>query len=227
MVLGTGTTWLWVWVWVRVRTHGYGYGYKPMGTGTGTRPWVRVWVRVRHVSESWVWVWVRVQDHRYGYGYGYAISYPGTGTGTGMGTGTGTTSLNNIPYIRDHRHAVKLYRRQKKRPGNHDNSPSYQTSGPGGGHSLKICDGYVRPHWPPFSNRLSLNDPLFIFHILLSPNDPHFQNALSLNDPPFLEIFIGENGRHALTEWRPFSPMNDHLIICTQYLFGRRDLCSC
>ena len=44
----------------------------------------------------------------------------------------------------------------------------------------------------PFSNRLSLNDPLFIFHILLSPNDPHFQNALSLNDPPFLEIFIGE-----------------------------------
>ena len=49
--------------------------------------------------------------------------------------------------------------------------------------SLKICDGYVRPHWPPFSSCLSLNDPLFIFHILLSPNDPHFQNALSLNDP--------------------------------------------
>ena len=42
--------------------------------------------------------------------------------------------------------------------------------------------------------------PLFIFHILLSPNDPHFQNALSLNNPPFLEIFIGENGHHALTE---------------------------
>ena len=55
----------------------------------------------------------------------------------------------------------------------------------GGGHSLKISDGYVRPHWPPFSNRLSLNDPLFIFHILLSHNDPHFQNALSLNDPLF------------------------------------------
>ena len=33
---------------------------------------------------------------------------------------------------------------------------------------------------PPFSNRLSLDDPLFIFHILLSLNDPHFQNALSL-----------------------------------------------
>ena len=65
----------------------------------------------------------------------------------------------------------------------------------------KIYDGYVRPHWPPFSNRLSLNDPLFIFHILLSPNDPHFQNALSLNDPLFLEIFIGENGRHALTHF--------------------------
>ena len=78
----------------------------------------------------------------------------------------------------------------------------------GGGHSLKICDGYVRPHWPP-------GDPhfqtachwmtLFIFHILLSPIDPHFQNALSLRPnelTPFLEIFIGENGRHALTEWR-------------------------
>ena len=53
---------------------------------------------------------------------------------------------------------------------------------PGGGDSLKICDGYVRPHWPPFSNRLSLNDPFLFFHILLSPNDPHFQNALSLNE---------------------------------------------
>ena len=53
------------------------------------------------------------------------------------------------------------------------------------GHSLNICDGYVRPHWAPFSNRLSLNDPLFIFHILLSPNDPHFQNDLSLNDAHF------------------------------------------
>ena len=89
-----------------------------------------------------------------------------------------------------------------------------------GRHSLKICDRYVRPHWHPFSNRLSLNDPLFIFHILLSPNDPNFQNALSLNDPLFLEKFIGENGR-------PFSPINDNLVICTQYLFGRRDLCSC
>ena len=56
---------------------------------------------------------------------------------------------------------------------------------PGGGHSLKLCDGYVRPHWPLFSNRLSLNDPLFISHMLLSPSDPHFQNALSLNDPLF------------------------------------------
>ena len=24
-----------------------------------------------------------------------------------------------------------------------------------------------------------------------------------------------------------FSPINGHLVICTQYLFGRRDLCSC
>ena len=58
-----------------------------------------------------------------------------------------------------------------------------------GGHSLKICDGYVRPHWPPFSNRLSLNDPLFMFSHLLSPNDPHFQNAPSLNDPLFRNIY--------------------------------------
>ena len=70
----------------------------------------------------------------------------------------------------------------------------------GGGYSPKIRDGYVRPHWPPFSNLPLLNDPHFIFHILLSPNDPHFQNALSLtdsilrnkrlslNDPLFKEI---------------------------------------
>ena len=93
------------------------------------------------------------------------------------------------------------------------------------GYSLKICDGYVRPHLPPFSNRLSLNDRLFIFHILLSPNDPIFK-MLSHLMTPFLEIFIYENGCHALTDWRPFSPINDHLVVCTQYLFGRRDLCS-
>ena len=44
-----------------------------------------------------------------------------------------------------------------------------------------MCD-HIDLH---FSIRLLLNDPLFIFHILLSPNDPHFQNALSLNDPLF------------------------------------------
>ena len=38
----------------------------------------------------------------------------------------------------------------------------------------------------------------------------------------FLEIFIGENGSHAPTEWRPFSSINDHLAVCTQYLFGSR-----
>ena len=35
----------------------------------------------------------------------------------------------------------------------------------------------VRPHWPPFSNRLSLNDPLFTFNILLSPYDPTFSKC--------------------------------------------------
>ena len=63
----------------------------------------------------------------------------------------------------------------------------------------KICDGYVRPHWSPFSNLLSLNDPLFIFHTLLSPNDPHFQNAVSINDP--ILKFIDKT--KSLTEW-PF-----------------------
>ena len=29
------------------------------------------------------------------------------------------------------------------------------------------------------------------------------------------------------SEWRRFSPINDHLVIRTQYLFGRSDLCSC
>ena len=60
---------------------------------------------------------------------------------------------------------------------------SFRAPGGPGGHSLKIRDGYVRSHWPPFSNLLSLNDPLFIFHILISPNDPHFQNAVSLMTP--------------------------------------------
>ena len=104
------------------------------------------------------------------------------------------------------------------------------------GHSLKnmwrVCATTLtlifKPpvtEWPPF----------YFSHFALTYNDPHFQNVLSLTPlkcsltewPPFLEIFIGENGRHALTEWHPFSPINDHLVICTQYLFGRRDLCSC
>ena len=39
---------------------------------------------------------------------------------------------------------------------------TYRMSNPGGGgHSLKICDGYVRPHWPPFSNRLRTIWPYF------------------------------------------------------------------
>ena len=94
---------------------------------------------------------------------------------------------------------------------------------PGGGalpkNMWRVCAATLTPIFKPPVTEW----PLFIFHILLSPNDPYFQNAL------FLEIFIGENGRHALTEWRPFSPINDHLglVICTQYLFGRRDLCHC
>ena len=95
-----------------------------------------------------------------------------------------------------------------------------------GGSLHKKCDGYVRPHWPPFSNRLSLNDPLSIFHILLSPNDPIFKMLCHLMTPFFSNIYF-KNGRHALTEWRPFPPINDPVVICTQYLFGRRDSCSC
>ena len=108
---------------------------------------------------------------------------------------------------------------------------SWRVCRPQGGHSLKIRDGYVRPHWPPFSNLLSLNDPHFIFHILLSLNDPHFQNALSLINPilkikmlslndPFLNKMLSVNEP-------PFSSINDHLLICTRYFFGRRDLYSC
>ena len=79
-----------------------------------------------------------------------------------------------------------------------------------GGHSLKICDGYVRPHWPPFSNRLSLNDPLFIFHILLSPNDPIFKMLSHLMTPFFRNIYRWKWGScsHWMTpiftdKWRP------------------------
>ena len=91
----------------------------------------------------------------------------------------------------------------------------------GEGHSLKICGGYVRPHWPPFSNRLSLNDPFSFFTFCSHLMTPFSKCSLTLT--PFLEIFIDENGRHALTEWRPFLPINDHLVICTQYLFDPRN----
>ena len=73
-----------------------------------------------------------------------------------------------------------------------------------GGALPKIRDGYVRPHLAPISNLLSLNDPLLIFHILLSPNYPHFQNALSLNvtcecpPPP-----RSSAGRPTLVLWDP------------------------
>ena len=59
----------------------------------------------------------------------------------------------------------------------------------GGGRYLKICDGYVRPHWPPFSNHLSLNDRLLIFHSLLSPNDPIFKMLSHLMTPFFRNIY--------------------------------------
>ena len=68
--------------------------------------------------------------------------------------------------------------------------------------------------------------PILFFTFCSHLMTPIFK-MLSHFGPPFFEIFIGENGRHALTEWRPFSPINDHLVICSQYLFGRRDLCSC
>ena len=64
--------------------------------------------------------------------------------------------------------------------------------------SVKIRDGYVRPQWPPFSNLLSLNEPLFIFHILLSPNDPLFKmlsHLMTLRNDLILR------NKSALTEW--------------------------
>ena len=60
-----------------------------------------------------------------------------------------------------------------------------ETKHPEGGHSLKICDGYIGHIDPLFQTACHWMTPLFLFHILLSPNDPHFQNALSLNDPLF------------------------------------------
>ena len=52
--------------------------------------------------------------------------------------------------------------------------------------------------------------PLFIFHILLSPNDPHFQNALSLNDPPFekylsvkMGVMLSLNDTIFTNKWPP------------------------
>ena len=82
---------------------------------------------------------------------------------------------------------------------------------------------------PIFKTPVTEWRPFYFSHIVLSPNDPHFQNALSLNDPilrnkmlslsdPFFFIEI-----IALTEWPTFSPINDLLLICTQYLFGTRN----
>ena len=91
----------------------------------------------------------------------------------------------------------------------------------------RVCAATLTPIFkPPGTEWL-----LFIFHILFSPNDPHFQNALSLNDPILKIKMLSLNNSflevNAITEWAPFSPINDHLLICTQYLFGRGDLYSC
>ena len=47
---------------------------------------------------------------------------------------------------------------------------------------------YVRPHWPPFSNRLSLNDPLFNFHICSHLMTPIFKMLSHLMTPFFRNI---------------------------------------
>ena len=51
--------------------------------------------------------------------------------------------------------------------------------------------------------------PLFMIHSLLSPNDHHFQNVVSLNDP----ILRNKMTNNAHTEWPPFSPINNHILI--------------
>ena len=105
-------------------------------------------------------------------------------------------------------------------------SSSSSSSPGGGGHSLKIRDGYVQPHWPPISNRLSPNDPLFIFHILLSPNDPHFKMLSHLMTPFFRNIYRWKWGScsHWMTpiftdKWWP----RDMYPI----FVWKEDLCSC
>ena len=84
---------------------------------------------------------------------------------------------------------------------------------------------------PPLSDRLSLNDPLFISLISLSRNDPHFENALSLND----HLSFGNKCSHWMTpgsqinalhvKWAPFpakmlSPNDCHF---QKYMFSLND----
>ena len=64
------------------------------------------------------------------------------------------------------------------------NGYKFLGSSPGGAlpkNMWRVCAATLTPIFKP----LVTEWPLFIFHILLSPNDPHFQNAFSLNDPLF------------------------------------------
>ena len=60
---------------------------------------------------------------------------------------------------------------------------------PGGGHSLKICDGYVRPHWPLFSNCLSLIDPFLFFTFCSHLMTRIFKMLSHLMTPFFRNIY--------------------------------------
>ena len=73
---------------------------------------------------------------------------------------------------------------------------------------------------PPFQTACHGMTPFLFFTFCCHLMNPIFK-MLSHLMTPFFRIFIGENG-HALTEWHPFSLINDDLVICTQYLFGRR-----
>ena len=60
---------------------------------------------------------------------------------------------------------------------------------PGGGHSLKICDGYVRPHWPHFQTACHWMTPFLFFTVCHHLMTPIFKKLSDLMTPLFRNIY--------------------------------------
>ena len=60
---------------------------------------------------------------------------------------------------------------------------------PGGTLPKNMWRVYVRPHWPPFSNRLSLNDPFLFFTFCSHLMTPIFKMLSHLMTPFFRHIY--------------------------------------